>query len=56
MTEHQRHEQQALLTRAADLEAQRQAARRAFNVDHEQRLADELRRVWARFTALERVA
>lgn len=53
MTESQRHEQQALLTRAADLEGQRQAARRAHNVEHEQRLTEELRRAWARYTALE---
>jgi hypothetical protein len=34
----------------------RQAARRAHNVEHEQRLADELRKLWARYAALERVA
>lgn len=56
MTEFRRSEAQALLTRAADIEAKRQAARRAHNVEHEQRLADELRRLWARYSALERAA
>jgi hypothetical protein len=56
MNESQRAEAQALLVRAADLEGQRQAARRAHNVEHEQRLANELRRLWARYAALERVA
>lgn len=47
------NEQRALLTRAADLEARRQAARASRNVDHEQRLVEELRRLWARYVALE---
>jgi len=47
------NEQRALLTRAADLEARRQAARASRNVDQEQRLVEELRRLRARYIALE---
>lgn len=56
MTEDLIAEQRALLTRAADIEARRQAARRAHNVEHEQRLHDELRRVWERYGAIESAA
>lgn len=49
-------EQKAILTRAADVEMQRQAARAAFNLDHQRRLEDELRRLWGRYAELERVA
>ena len=48
-------ELRAILTKAADVELKRQAARDAFNVEHERRLADELRRLWSRYAALERV-
>jgi hypothetical protein len=57
MNESLRHEQQALLTRAADVEGQRQAAVAARNVDHQRRLEGEIRRPWARFAAIsERAA
>lgn len=56
MTQYERSESQALLTRAADVEAQRQAASRARDVEHEQRLLDELRTLWARYAQLEQIA
>jgi hypothetical protein len=54
MTEPERNESRALLTRAADLEGQRQAAQRARNLDCLRRIEAELRRTWARWAALER--
>ena len=42
MTQDQRSEARALLTRAAILEAARQQARQAFNVDNARRIEDEL--------------
>lgn len=54
MTEAQKSELRALLTRAADLEAQRQDACKVGDTLAQQGLEAELRRVWERYSALER--
>jgi hypothetical protein len=56
MNDDARTEAQALLTVAADVEGRRQNARRDHNLELEQRLAAELRKLWSRYAALERVA
>jgi hypothetical protein len=48
-----RAELQALLTRAADTEARRQLARDRVNELAVRQHEDELRRLWARYTALD---
>jgi len=46
-------EMRALLTRAADLEARRQAAQRRGDEPAERMAEDELRALWRRYTELE---
>lgn len=54
MTEPQRALAQALLTRAADLEAKRQAATARGDLRAQQGIEAELRRVWEAYSGLER--
>ncbi len=50
------YELHALLVRAATLEAQRQAAQQARDVEAQSGLEAELHALWARYTALERAS
>lgn len=56
MTEVQKSETQALLTRAATLEVKRQAACKTGDTLAQQGIEAELRRVWEAYSAIERVA
>ena len=56
MTESQRSESQALLTRAAEQEARRLAAAERGDVQAVREHEQELSRLWGRYCDLERVA
>ena len=53
MNDSERNEAQALLTRAATLESQRQAACRAGDNPTQQSLEDEIRRLWQRYSDIK---